>query len=102
MCARLCALNQGEVFGDSLVFGTNTEWSFAWPGNGIDADWSVLLTSDLSPEVVAAASIVGPAGAVPTGLTGVVKFTFSDSVGFLGLVKSSFLHPTSAADSNIA
>ena len=78
------------------------EWSFAWPGSGMEADWSVLLTSDFSFDVVAAASLVGPAGSVPTGLTGVVEFAVSEIVGFLGVVKFSFLHPTSAADSNIA
>ena len=74
------------------------EWSFAWPGSGMEADWSVLLTSDFSFDVVAAASLVRPAGSVPTGLTGVVKFAFSDSVGFLGLVKSSFLHAVNKID----
>ncbi len=71
------------------------EWSFAWPVSGMEADWSVLLTSDFSFDVVAAASFVGPAGSVPTGLTGVVDVTVSETVGFLGVVKFSFLQPIS-------
>jgi hypothetical protein len=51
-----------------------------------------LLTSDFSFDVVAAASMLGPAGAVPTGLTGVIEVAVSDIFGFLGLDKSSFLH----------
>jgi hypothetical protein len=61
-----------------------------------------LLTADFSPEVVAAASLVGPAGVVPTGLTGVVEMTVSETVGLLGVDKSSFLHPMSNADIRIA
>jgi hypothetical protein len=87
----------GEVFGNSLVLGTIAEWSFAWPVSGIDADWSVLLTSDFSLDVVAAASLVGPAGVVPTGLTGVVALAVSEIVGTTGADKSSFLHPKSKA-----
>ncbi len=71
------------------------EWSFAWPGSGMEADWSVLLTSDFSFDVVAAASAVGPAGVVPAGLTGVVEVTVSEIVGFFGVVKFSFLQPIS-------
>ncbi len=74
------------------------EWSFAWPGSGMEADWSVLLTSDFSFDVVATASLVGPAGSVPTGLTGVVEFAVSEIVGFLGLDKSSFLHAINRID----
>jgi hypothetical protein len=77
------------------------EWSFAWPVKGIDADWSVLLTSDFVLEVVAGASWVGAAGVVPTGLTGVVAFAVSDIVGLLGMVKSSFLQPKSNVDNKI-
>ncbi len=64
----------------------------------MEADWSVLLTSDFSFDVVAVASLVDPAGVVPTGLTGVVKFEFSESLGFLGLDKSSFLHAINKID----
>ena len=74
------------------------EWSFAWPGSGMEADWSVLLTSDFSFDVVAAASLVGPAGSVPTGLAGVVEFAVSEIVGFLGVAKFSFLQPISKTD----
>ena len=74
------------------------EWSFAWPGSGMETDWSVLLTSDFSFDVVAAASLVGPAGSVPTGLAGVVEFAVSEIVGFLGVVKFSFLQPISKTD----
>jgi hypothetical protein len=42
--------------------------------------------------------LVGPAGAVPTGLTGVVKFAVSDIFGILGADKSSFLHPKSKTE----
>ena len=91
------AVNQGVVFGNSLVFGTIAEWSFAWPVNGMDADWSVLLTSDFSLDVVAAVSAVGPAGVVPMGLTGVVELAVSEIVGALGADKSWFLHPKSRA-----
>ena len=61
----------------------------------MDADWSILLTSDFSLEVVPAVSLLGPAGVVPTGLTGVVALAVSDIVGFLGADKSLFLHPKS-------
>jgi hypothetical protein len=61
-----------------------------------------LLTDDFSPEVVAAASLVGPAGVVPTGLTGVVEFAVSEIVGVLGADESSFLQPTSNADISMA
>lgn len=44
---------------------------------------------------MAAASLVGPAGAVPTGLTGVVALAVSAIVGVLGADKSSFLQPKS-------
>lgn len=81
-------MHQGEVFGNSLVLGTTAEWSPAWPVKGIDADWSVLLTSDFSFEVVAAVSLLGPAGTVPTGLTAVVELTVSEIVGLLGADKS--------------
>lgn len=89
----------GEVFGNSLVLGTIAEWSFAWPVSGMDADWSTLLTSDFSLEVVPAVSfavsLLGSAGVVPTGLTGVVALAVSAIVGILGADKSSFLHPKS-------
>ena len=68
----------------------------------MDADWSVLLTSDFSLEVVAAVSLVGPAGTVPTGLTAVVEVTVSEIVGLLGADKSCFLHPKSKVDATIA
>jgi hypothetical protein len=61
-----------------------------------------LLTSDFEPEDVAAASMLGPAGAVPTGLTGVVELAVSDIVGFLGAEKSLSLQPISKVDSSIA
>ena len=79
--------------GNSLDLGTIAEWSFAWPVNGMDADWSVLLTSDFSLDVVAAASLVGPAGMVPMGLTGVVALAVSEIVGTLGADSSSFVQP---------
>lgn len=59
----------------------------------MEADWSVLLTSDFSFDVVAVASLVDPAGVVPTGLTGVVEFAVSDIVGFFGVDMSLFLQP---------
>lgn len=78
------------------------EWSPAWPVKGIDTDWSVLLTSDFELEVVAAASLVGPAGTVPTGLTGVVEFAVSDIVGFLGADMSLFSHAINKIDIHAA
>lgn len=74
----------------------------------MDADWSVLVTSDFFRDVVAGASLVGPAGSVPTGLIGVVvamglvKYVFSDIFGGLGADKSSFLHPMSNKGMSIA
>jgi hypothetical protein len=83
--------------GNSEVLGTTAEWSPACPANGIEADWSVLLTSDFSFDVVAGASLLGPAGAVPTGLMGVVELTVSATVGLWGADTSSFLQPKSDA-----
>jgi hypothetical protein len=57
-----------------------------------------LLTSDFSLEVVAAASFVGPAGIVPTGLIGVVEFAVSEIVGLFGDDKFSFLQPMNKTD----
>ena len=48
------------------------EWSFACPGIGIEFDCCVLLMSELAAEVVAGASLVGPAGRVPTRVDGEV------------------------------
>lgn len=78
------------------------EWSFAWPVKGIEADWSVLLTSDFSFDGVAVASLVGPAGAVPTGLMGVVELAVSEIVGLFGVVMSLFLQPIIEVDISIA
>lgn len=65
----------------------------------MDADWSVLLTSDFSCDVVPAVSfdvsLLGAAGIVPTGLTGVVALAVSAIDGVLGADKSSFLQPKS-------
>ena len=77
------------------------EWSPACPAKGMDADWSVLLTSDFSFDVVAGASLLGPAGAVPMGLIGVVELTVSEIVGLVGTATSLFLHPTSNAENNM-
>lgn len=78
------------------------EWSFAWPGSGMEADWSVLLTSDFSFDVVVAASLVGPAGSVPTGLMGVVELAVSEIVGLFGVVMSLFLQPIIEVDISMA
>jgi hypothetical protein len=74
----------------------------------MEADWSVLLTSDITFDDVAAASLVGPAGSVPMGLLGVVeaiglvKYVSADIFGVFGTDKSSFLHPISNTDISIA
>lgn len=67
----------------------------------MDADWSVLLTSDFSFDAVAGASLLGPAGAVPIGLMGVLELTVSATVGLLGADTSSFLQPKSDAASKM-
>jgi hypothetical protein len=73
----------------------------------MEADWSVLVTSDFTFDDVAAASLVGSAGCVPMGLMGVVgamglvKYVVSDIFGVLGADKSSFLHPISNIDTSI-
>ncbi len=56
-----------------VQLGSMTEWSLACPGSGMAVDWSVLLTSDFTGEVVAGASLVGPAGVTPIGLESGVK-----------------------------
>ena len=60
------------------------EWSLAWPGRGIAADSSSLLICDLTGDVVAAASLVGPAGTVPT-----TELGRELTVGVAGTVSSS-------------
>jgi uncharacterized membrane protein len=56
-----------------VQLGNSTEWSLACPGRGMAVDWAALLTSDFTGEVVAGASLVGPAGIVPIGLESGVK-----------------------------
>lgn len=51
-----------------VEFGARVEWSFACPDIGIAFDCCVLLMSEDAAEVVAGASLVGPAGTVPTML----------------------------------
>jgi hypothetical protein len=60
-----------------------------------------LLTSDFSLEIVAVASLLGPAGTVPTGLTGVVELTVSEIVGLLGADKSLSLQAIKKIDKKI-
>jgi hypothetical protein len=51
-----------------VQLGKRTEWSLACPGRGIAVDSSALLTADFAGDVVAGASLVGPAGSMPIGL----------------------------------
>lgn len=82
--------------------GSNTEWSFACPGNGIALDCCSLLTSVLSVEVVAAASLVGPAGATPnTVVLGVVAGAEFKGMSALIGGGSFSEHPTLATTKEI-
>ncbi len=47
------------------------------------ADWSVLLTSDFAGDVVAGASLVGPAGTMPIGLESGVTVVVELGTGFV-------------------
>jgi len=49
-----------------VAFGVGDESSFACLGIGIEFDCCALLISDFAADVVAGASLVGPAGTVPT------------------------------------
>lgn len=68
--------------GFCVQLGNSTEWSLACPGMGIAVDWSALLTFDLAGDVVAGASLVGPAGTMPIGLESGVMVTVVEGRGF--------------------
>jgi hypothetical protein len=68
------------VDGDAKV-----EWSLACPGIGMDWDWSDVLISDFTADLVAGDSTLGPAGAVPTGVSiGVLAIGIADGSLTLG------------------
>ena len=64
-----------------VQLGNMTEWSFACPGSGMAADWSALLISDFAGDVVAGASLVGPAGIMPIGLESGVNVVVDAATG---------------------